>query len=400
MGGNVTAVNKKTGQESRAGKIPLSKIGVDNFRKKILEVFKDINSRFKTRYSEPLWDSDDIIEDGTVFNGSTSFIMDPSFDVDEVSKIKPSAGDIDVVISISKSEQLYDLLDSLEGETIVSGCQYMGAKNKSRDKIGNQLNTVFKIKFLIDGQIKPVLCQVDFELAPFSGGKPTEWAKFSHSSSYNDAKAKIKAVHHKYIIRAFAGGASVRTDILVATQASTPDKLKLKKSNGAEVTVANMMKFSVGAGARLAFAPMLDNSGKPIVVNGKDVLKEIPTDKSDYKTTIDSIFALVFDKTPTSKEKSMFWSFIGVIELMKRNLSKAQLEQTNKRYAELLWGLHVGQRLERGNPELDLEVKLAGYKYWVNATKVEDLSIGLIDKYYEVYPTGVDAEDTDVNEFA
>lgn len=399
MGGNVTALNKKTGQEFRAEKIPLSKIGVQIFRKKILELFKSINITFKKSYGEFLWNSDKMIEDGTIFNGSTSFIMDPGLDSDEISKIKPSAGDIDVVISISQSEQLYDLLDSLEGELVCPGCRYMGAKNKSRDKIGNQINSIFKIEFLINGRLQSVLCQVDFELVQFSGGTPTEWAKFSHSSSFEDAKSSIKAVHHKYIIRAFIGASSARTDVLIATPASTPEKIKVKQSNGKNVSVANMMKFSVGSGARLAFLPMLDSAGNKIYIDGKEVLKEIPTTESDYKTSVESIFELVFSKKPTALDKRMFWSFIGVIELMKKNLSIDQLEKTNKRYVELLWGPHVGQRLERGNPELDLDVKLIGYKYWIDKTGVKDLSVDLLDKYYALYPRGENSPDDNVDEF-
>lgn len=399
MGGNVTAIIKKTGQESRAEKIPIAKIGVEVFREKMIDIFKNLNSRFNAKYGDPLWSDESIIENGTVFNGSTSYIMDPKYIPKEIEQYKASAGDIDIMISISQSEKLYDLLESLEGMNVTKDSRYMGSKTKSRDRIGNQINSVFEVQFIVDKQPIKVFCQVDFELTPFSGGKPTEWARFSHSSSFEDAKQGVKAVHHKYLIRAFVGATSVRDDILIATKTSTPENLKFKKTRGENVTVANMMKFSVGLGARLAFVPILDSDNNPLIVDGKHVLKEIPTADSDFKTSVESIFELVFGKTPSETEKKQFWSFIGVVKLMKRYFNKEQIERTNRRYVELLWGLHVGQKLERGNPELDFEVKNSGYQYWIKETKANDLSKSLIDPYYAIYPTGSDAPD-DVDEFA
>ena len=76
----------------------------------------------------------------------------------------------------------------------------------------------------------------------------------------------VKAVHHKYLIRALVGGASVRDDIVIATPSSTPDNIKLTSSKSH--ALPRMLKFSVGKGIRIAYEPMLDDKGKIIEING------------------------------------------------------------------------------------------------------------------------------------
>jgi len=383
MGGNVTAI-MKNGEQTRATKIPIAQIGVANFRKKMIEVFTELDKLFKKKHGEPLWGDTKLISSGYVFNGSTSFIMDPNLKPKDVELVKPEAGDIDIMISTSRSEQLYELLVTLEKKEFLPGVKYKGSNRTSVDKLGNQINSVFEVKF---GDVIS-FAQVDFESAPFSGGKPSEWARFSHSSTFRDAESGFKAVAHKLLLRALVGGGSARQDILIATPASTPDNLKFKTQRGNVLSVANMLKFSVDRGVRIAYEPMLDNNNKPMFKDGKQILKEIPTNKSDYKTELKSIYTLIFaEKDPQEKDLKEMWSFIGLIGLMKRYMSKDNIERTNVRFANLFWGrgIDAGQELERDDPESDLKIKLQPYQYFVAQTGSKDLSKDLIDVYYKTY---------------
>lgn len=196
----------------------------------------------------------------------------------------------------------------------------------------------------------------------------------------------IKAVHHKYLIRALVGGASVRDDIVIATPTSTPDNIKITSSKAH--AIPRMLKFSVGKGIRVAYEPMLDNEGKPIKYEGKEVYKEINGADNSYETVVANIYKLAFQQLEGHPEDvKRFESFVGVIELMKKFLNKRQIQDTYDRYVELLWGVKPqrGQELEVGNPELDFQVKISGYQRLIKELKLKDESLALSKEYYAEY---------------
>lgn len=381
MGGNVTAMNKKTGEETRAQKIQVKEIGRKRFISTFVDIFKVMNKEFKSKYGKPIWADEKILTNGFAFNGSTSFIMDPDLSDEEVVKYKPAAGDLDITVPEELKDDLWDYLDSLEGKEIIPGATYMGSNKPTKSSIGDQINSVILVDF--DGNRVPA--QVDFEFLEFEGDQPTEWAKFSHSSTFRDAKAGVKAVHHKFLIRALVGGASIRDDIVIATPASKPDKIRLKKMKD----LPRMLKFSVGRGIRVAYEPMLDpDTGKIIEMDGKQVYREIPSSESDYETIIEEIYKLSFQQLEGNEQDiKNFQSFVGVLELMKKFLSKRQIEETHKRYIDLLWGYkgQRGQELEVGDPQTDFIVKNSGYQRFVKELRVKDHSEEYVDKYYENY---------------
>lgn len=385
MGGNVTATVKSTGVQTRASKIQVKDIGRQEFIQKFLEIFKTMNKQFKSRYKRPIWADETHLATGFAFNGSTSFIMDPTLPDEEVMKYKPSAGDIDVIIPENLKEDLWVYLDSLEGKDIIPGATYMGSNKPTVSSIGEQINAVFVVDFA-NGQ--RCHAQVDFEFLPFENGAPTDWAKFSHSSSFDDARAQIKSVHHKYLIRALVGGASVRDDIVIATSKSTPEKITLSASK--THSVPRMLKFSVGRGIRTAYEPMFDADGKIIMHDGKYVYKEIQGDDNTYETIVANIYKLAFQQLEGHQDDvKRFGSFVGVIELIKKFLNKKQIQNTYDRYVELLWGVKPqrGQELEVDDPELDFSVKNAGYQRLTRELNMKDESEKLARDYYEGYGT-------------
>lgn len=388
-GGNVTQINYKTGEETRQERIPIQEIGVDNFRKKVIEMFVKLNSIFKKQHGVYLWADESIIKNGYAFNGSTSYVMDPKFIGDEIQAVKPQVGDIDITFPEHLGKELFRTLDSLMGKEIVKGVRYMGSNRTNANQIGDQINSVFMINF---GKITQ-LQQVDFELSPFQGQKPSDWQKFRFGSSFDDAKKNIKAVNHKYLIRSVIGSQSTRDDIIIQTPSSTFDNIKFKKRQGKQITVENMTKFSVTHGVRVQYEPFLDSKGKPMYYSGPEtggkqhqIIKEIPTSKSTFQTEVISMFTLMFGD-PKDNELSKMYSFIGIIELMKKYLDKSTIEKQNFRYQELLWG-DGQQEIERGQPTWDLEVKLPAYEYFIKELGQTDLSKVLIDSYYSKYTKG------------
>lgn len=378
MGGNVTAMLKDM-TATRAEKIPVAKIGRSNFMNRMRDFFKQFNKQFKSATGKVIWADENDIMSGFVFNGSTSFIMDPTLSDEEVTKVKQTAGDIDVTVPEELKEDVWRFLDKLEGKEVIPGVRYMGSNKPTIQSIGEQINAVFVISF---GDLR-CNCQVDFEFLPYENNRPTEWAKFSHSSTFEDAKAAIKAVHHKYLIRAMIGGASLRKDVVVCTNTSTADNIKLSKSK--EHIEPRMLKFSVSRGVRVAYEPLLDDAGQPVFVDDKQVYKAIPTTKSDFITTVSGIFKVAFGD-PQPSDINRFNSFVGVVELMKKYLTKAQIKSTMERYVDLLWSNKPhAQELEVDNPQLDFEVKNSGYQYIIKHLKYKDNASKMIEEYYKDY---------------
>lgn len=190
MGGNVSGVNKRTGEVVRAEKIPIKEIGRSKFAKKFVDIFTEINKLYKKAYGELLWKNEKNIKNGLQFNGSTSYIFNGDIPDEEIVKYKTHAGDLDIIVPDNTKEELWKLLDGLEGKKIIKGVEYVGSNKPTISAIGEQINSVFRVDF---GNGLIVAAQCDFEFLPMQddGSTPTEWAKFSHSSAFEDAKAEV-----------------------------------------------------------------------------------------------------------------------------------------------------------------------------------------------------------------
>lgn len=382
-GGDETVTSKK-GIKTKAQKIPLKKIGRSRFRKVVTDLLKKINNDFKKKFKTLLWADETQIETGITFNGSSSFIMDPNIPDEEIVKYKEVAGDIDVVVPDFQRKNIWDYLESIDSKEVIPGVTYMGCNRTKFSPIENQIICVFVADF--DGLKVPM--QLDLEFLPFSEtGLPSEWAKFSHSSSFEDAKAGIKAVHHKYLLRALVYGISVRDDIVICTTKSTYDNYTISKSKN--LVNPGMMKFSVGKGLRVAFEPLQDPEGNPVFDNGKQVFKEIPVKDSDYVTDVAEILKLSINPSDAEcleSDSKKFWSFTGLVDLIKTYVPKENWETINRKYVSMLWELKPkAQKLERYDPELDYKVKISGYKFFIDSLGLSDLSKDLINPYYDEY---------------
>lgn len=382
MGGNVI-VKDVNGNDVPAVKVDLKAVGRSNVMKYAQDMFSALNTLHTAKFDEPLWKDTKVLKDSLVFNGSSSFVLSDRYTDEEILKVKPTMGDIDIAIPMQRAETLFELLQKMHGKQITTGVEFVGMNRTTSSSLGTQINCVFKF-------LKPVeyLVQVDFEFLPFEeDGTPTEWARFSHSSSFDDAKDGVKAVHHKYLIRALVGGVSARPDIVIATPKSTWDNVKLNAASK-KGDVARMLKFSVDHGVRVAYEPMLGPDGKEITVDGKTVYKEIPTGNSDYKKTLVEIFKLVFNDED-SNDVNKLWTFRGVVELCQKYLSKQQQKDVAERYFALLWANKPqrAQELERGNPEEDLAVKSGGWNLFKKITGIKDPSNfeQILNDYYSEY---------------
>lgn len=124
------------------------------------------------------------LHSGAVYSGSTHHLMHGHVSDEEFAKHKPHVGDIDVQVSHDHKNKLQ--------HTLQPGHKFGKYTVVGTKKHGQELSAVMKHE---NGHHH----QFDFE----GNDKPgSEESRFKHNSSWEDAKHKIKGVHHKMLLNA------------------------------------------------------------------------------------------------------------------------------------------------------------------------------------------------------
>lgn len=350
-GGNTSVVNQVNGKTYNGEKIDLNTVKLPVFRAEFLKLFNTLNDLFYKEYNRKLWKPEDL-NNAVVFNGSSSFVMNSQYAENDILKHKPLVGDIDVTIPDYELKPMFLLLRKYENKRF-GKFTYKGTYRQNENAIGDQILTIFR--FYLD-ENTAINCQIDFEGVDFQNGSPSEFARFGHSSSFEDAQVGVKALHHKFLIQAVFTTISSRPDIVIATPASTPDNIKQIAWN--KVKAAKGLKFSVQNGLRYCLTPMLDKSGNICKFNGCDVYKEIPTKESKYEKDLSKIFELAFGGKGSIKE---FHSFVGICKLIKAHCNK----ETQKTIIDNYFNIMFGPTSQKNEPDIedDIALKLQGVNY-------------------------------------
>jgi hypothetical protein len=352
-GGNVRVVNHK-GREIQAQKIDLSKHQRTPLIKKLLEFFHTLNAKFENSNGEKIWKIEDLIDSGHIFNGSSEHFFNLNIADKDFAKYKKTVGDIDVSVPVDKKQELFEFLQKLKGHQVTQHVSFVGIKQTNLAK-GHQLNTLVCIDSILN-------IQIDFEFLEYREHSPSKFAKFSHSSSWEDIKQGFKGVLHKYLLQSLAGSSDLKTSEQVAlfTKAATIQKPKLVKTFPPRGL--SLKKFSVDRGLRTdAFKRLKDEQGNLISHEGKPVYKETDTEESMYITEPELIAREIFGSKFSSEDISKFNSFVGLIDLCIKYFTPTDRLNVIKDFQRRLFGVGA-QGFERNNPSLDYEVKKAGFQ--------------------------------------
>jgi hypothetical protein len=130
------------------------------------------------------------LHSGSVYSGSTEHLMNREISHEEFAKHKPNVGDIDVKVPHEHYDKIHDHMQPGRkfGKYTVVGAKKSGSESHALMRHEN-------------GSVH----QVDFEKADYHEGKPSNFEHFAHSGNWEDTKAGIKGVHHKFLLNA-AGG--------------------------------------------------------------------------------------------------------------------------------------------------------------------------------------------------
>lgn len=402
-GGNARYINRETGETMGfADKMDLKQIPRKVLVDEMVKVLEEINTLFKKKTGEKLWNNFSVITSGKALNGSSASLFNKDITDEEFTKHKPKVGDIDITFPGEFMGQLWELLNDIEGKQLTPMIKYLGHKNSNMNpeaaKNQAQINAIFEIKtpnYTINSQI-------DFEASEYENDAPTEWASFSHNSDWADIKSGFKGVAHKFALLNLARAQSKLDGIQVLTLKNAEKVAELTKSeyeSGKPIKVSTSkeyanptnLAFSVAKGIRTKFAPVLFKDGEQMMIDGKPVFYEKSSKTDKYVTNLETQFEMIFQKQPTGNDMKLFSSFVGLVELMKKYSTKKIISDFffNQLVSKTLFCANGCQGLERNNPEGDLEIKGAMVNYlYDNFTYLKKYKSDVdaaIEEYYKNY---------------
>lgn len=311
---------------------------------KLNQLLQAISKGYASMTGEELW-SNKLLSSGSFLSGSSLHFFNVKGIPDEtfVEK-KPTVGDIDTMVDRTKEVELQQFLKAIENKKI-GPATFLGFQR------GNE-----QFSGLFELQDPPVKIQIDFEFVEFINGLPTDWARFSHSSSWEDLQSGIKGVFHKWLIRALAG-LSKKTFY----QRKMKGKGKLKKEEDIPVT-DKMYSFAVsskeGGGLRPKYEHVLDANDEPEYKDGIPVMRATST--AGYERDIGQIFRNLFGVrlTPQQEKKvaQKFWSFTGLLDVINSVVSPEEKQKILDDFLNITIG-PGSQGMYKNNPDKDIKEK-------------------------------------------
>ena len=318
-------------------------------------LLNSINAGFQQSAGGPLWSSK-VLKSRKYLSGSSLHFFNTDIPDDEFVRVKPKVGDIDTQINKDAELQLSQWLDSVKGQ-VVGNAKFLGYSR------GNE-----QYSSLWELTDPPVKVQIDFEFVDYSEkDEPTDWAGFSHSSSWDDLNQGIKGVFHKWLIQSLSKISS--EDFILRKVHKRTGKITDKPENDSMISFAVSSKE--GGGLRAKYEPVLDEKGRPLEIDGLPVLRELPP--SNYEKDLSKIFQTMFgtriNRAAMAKALPKTWSFTGLLELMNVILPQEEKESVLDSFVDKLFS-RGAQGLYKGDPQRDLTEKNAALNYALSVLKI------------------------------
>jgi len=320
------------------------------------KLLNGINSSFTASVGHELWNKK-VLASKKFLSGSSLHFFNTDLPDDEFERIKPKVGDIDTQINKEYAGELVQFLQSSTGKVVGNG------KLIGFSKGNEQYSTMWE---LTD---PPIKVQIDLEFVDYEKDEPTDWAGFSHSSSWEDLSQGIKGVFHKYLIQSFTRLTS--QDFLLRKMVGR-GKARVEQD---VPTTDNMFSFAVsskeGGGLRPKYEPVLDDAGQPLEIDGLPVMRALPA--SGYEKNIGKIFQNIFGKrvkeTEIQKLLPKTWSFTGLLEIMNLVVPQDEKEKVIDAFIDKLYAPGA-QGLYKGDPERDILEKNTALNYALKTLNV------------------------------
>jgi hypothetical protein len=318
-------------------------------------LLNSINAGFQQSQGGPLW-SPKVLKSKKYLSGSSLHFFNTDIPDEEFERVKPKVGDIDTQINKDSESNLAQYLDSVKGQ-VVGNSKFLGYSR------GNE-----QYSSLWELTDPPIKVQIDFEFVDYDEkDQPTDWAGFSHSSSWDDLGQGIKGVFHKFLIQSLSKISA--EDFILRKVHKRTGKITDKPERDSMLSFAVSSKE--GGGLRAKYEPVLDEKGGPLEIDGLPVLKELPP--AGYEKDISKIFQAIFgkriDRASLSKALPKTWSYTGLLELMNLILPQEEKESVLDSFVDKLFA-RGAQGLYKGDANRDLAEKNVALNYALKILKV------------------------------
>jgi hypothetical protein len=346
------------------------------------QLLQSINSTYHSSFKQPLW-SPELLQSQKFLSGSSLHFFNTDISDAEFVQKKPKVGDIDTQVNKEARPNIEQFLKSSYGKQI-GPAKFIGYK------LGNeQFSTLWEM------QNPPIKVQIDLEFVEYNKdtNEPTDWAQFSHSSSWEDLSQGVKGVFHKYFMRALTSGTISQKYIQMKTKIKGP-------------ITDNDVSFAVsskqGGGMRRAYEPVIDpETNQPKEINGIPLVREIPTSQSHYEQSLSKQFEMLFGQQPDEQSLKLLWSFIGGLDLANQYLDDNARQQVADSFIKLLYGPGA-QGLYKGDAERDAAEKGVAFNLLISKLKmpnpeaIKTQANQLAKEYYTKYKTNVNINEAEV----
>jgi hypothetical protein len=373
-GGNLSIGDKK------ADEIDL-KVHNRTFMVGLLDkLLNDIDRAFKARTKTPMW-SPELLRSKQFLGGSSlHFFNTKGISDEEFVKNKPKVGDIDTQIDKNLEGQVEEFLTSITNKKI-GDAVFLGFSRGNE-----QYNGLFEF------ENPPVKIQIDFEFGKYNPetNTPDDWYRFSHSSDWEDVKAGIKGVFHKYIYRALAKAAPSEKYIAKLAGAGKNRKMAITGPTS-DSNFSFAVASSQGGGARAKYKPYIDpETGQPKEINGVPVMEPLSSKDSEYIQDLGKQFELFFGNPPNGDDSQLQQSFLGTLDLMNKYLDTNAKQTAVTEFLDIVFEPGA-QMITANDPVRDREIKFAAVdamleklKLGAMRTKAIQMAKAYEDDYNEV----------------
>jgi hypothetical protein len=319
----------------------------DLYQDRISHLFTAINHGLWTLTDKRLWAKDTVIEN--FLSGSIGHLFNPKISTEELLRSKRFFGDIDIQFDKTRMDDVTKFLNLIVDQNFKTFTLLGWERTFSDTIITIWRDTVTEQNY-----------QLDLEAEEFENNLPTEWSKFSRSSSWVDTRLYIKGFAHKYIWRAMTATNLFETWV----------QLKTKKVRKKITPVVFSPK-----GARVKYRQI-----------GNDLWEEIPMEQSALVRDVSGLFDLFFGGEPSEEDLSKMHSFTGVVELIMDYRDPDQFEAIMGGMEHLLWGTGA-QGIVREDPKADFSLKAVVYSYMADKLGCDQAGWNedAVDEYYKHY---------------
>lgn len=347
-----------------------------------------INSAYAQAHGgEPLW-RPELITSKKFLAGSSFHFFNRLEISDEIfAGVKKTVGDIDTMVDRSKNEDIRQWLSTVSPGSVFGPTRFVGYD----DKDPAQVLTLWSFPDIVvvnpkTNQQVPINVQIDLEMKEYAGGEPTEWSRFSTSSSWEDLSAGVKGVFHKFLIQSMT-----RFDRRQFLLRKMVGRGKSRTEQDVP-TVDSLYSFAIkskeGGGLRAKYEPVLDDQGRQIVQDGLPVLRA--RDTTGYITDLNTIFRTILGNRVDARQLKQFqnkyWSFVGLAQVIKEVFDPEEQQGIVDSFTENLFG-PAAQGLYATDPNKDRDEKTAALDQLMSIIGVKpsfDFE-KMRDEYYSAY---------------